>query len=114
MSGPQRVVLGAWLAMIGLATARSLTSKQGLPQPGVFLFSALLFSGYYVLAGIGPLGTLVAVFAIGTDFAVVAAPYIKDRVPPPGSTLLDRLNGNLTGLNQSQATAGTLRPGQPS
>ena len=114
MSGSQRVVLGAWLAMIGLATARSLTQKEGLPQPGVFLFSAVLFSGYYVLASISVISTLVAVFAVGTDLAVVATPYIKDRVPAPGSTWLDKLNTNLAGLNQSQATAGTLRPGQPS
>lgn len=109
MSGPQRVVLGAWIAMIGLATARSLTSKQGLPQPGVFLFSAVLFSGYYVLASISVISTLIAVFAVGTDLAVVAGPYLQGR-----SSFLDQANTKLAGLNQSQATAGTLRPGQPS
>ena len=105
MSGPQRIVLGAWLAMIGLATAKSLTQKQGLPQPSVFLFSAILFSGYYVAASIAALGTLVAVFAVGTDVAIVAAPYLQGR-----TAFLDQLNTKLTGLNQSQA-AGTLPPG---
>ena len=102
MSGPQRIVLGAWLAMIGLATAKSLTEKRGLPQPGVFLFSAILFSGYYVAAGIAALGTLVAVFAVGTDVAIVAYPYLQGR-----ASFLDKLNTSLVG----QLPAGTLPPG---
>jgi hypothetical protein len=94
MNGSQRVVLGAWLAMIGLATARSLTQKKGLPQPGVFLSSAVLFSGYYVLAGF--LGVLPAIFAVGTDVAAVTLPYFKGQTTGPLNTFADAL-GKLDG-----------------
>jgi hypothetical protein len=124
MSGPQRVVLGAWLAFIGLTVAKSLSGGRGLPQPGVFLGSAALFTGYYVLSGIGPLGTLAATFAVGTDVAAVFLPYLPESYrtaiglpAKSGAGVIETLTGNLAQIsaqNQSQATAGTLRPGQPS
>jgi len=97
MSGPQRVVLGAWLAMIGLATARSLARSQGLPQPSTFLASGVLFTMLYGAAAV--VGPLAAVFAVGTDIAALALPYFKGGSTGPLDTLaagLARLTGDTT------------------
>ena len=99
MNGPQRVVLGAWLAMIGLATARSLGAGKGLPSPGTFLASGILFTGYFAAAGI--LGPLPAVFAVGTDIAAVALPYFRGGKTGP----LDQLGAALSRLDGSSSTS---------
>ena len=81
MGGPQRVVVAALLAMIGLATARSLSSGKGIPQPGTFLASGVLFTAYYTAAGF--LGALPAILAVGTDVAAVALPYFRGSTTGP-------------------------------
>lgn len=94
MSGPQRVVFGAWLAMIGLSIARSLGRGGGLPQPSVFLGSAVLFTVYYGAAGF--LGPLPAALAVGTDVAAVMLPYIRGGTMGPLDSLaaqLDKISG---------------------
>lgn len=103
MSGPQRVVLGAWLAMIGLATARSLGRSQGLPQPSVFLASGVLFTMLYGAAAI--IGPLAAVFAVGTDVAALALPYFKGSTQGPLDSIAAGL-GRLTGDMQPAAPGG--------
>jgi len=89
---PQRVVLGAWLAMIVLATVRSIAGPQkGLPSPSVYLGGAVLFTALYGSAGF--LGPLAAVLAVGADVGAVAAPYLRGQ---PG--ILDTAASWLDGL----------------
>lgn len=114
MSGPQRVVLGAWLAMIGLATARSLGAGRGLPSPGTFLASGILFTGYFAAAGF--LGPLPAVLAVGTDVAAVALPYFRGGTTGPLDQLATAL-GKLDGSSGSGSVSGGQSgpaPGQSS
>lgn len=115
MSGSQRIVLGAWLAMIGLSVVRSVGQKRGLPQPNIFLASGVLFTGYLAAAGIGPLAPLMAVFAVGTDIAAVALPYFKGQTTGPLDTLatqLDKISGgpsvSAPGSSPGGAPSGTL------
>ena len=94
MNGPQRVVFGAWLAMIGLSVARSLGRSGGLPQPGVFLGSAVLFTVYLGAAGF--LGPLPAVLAVGTDVAALMLPYLQGKTTGPLDSIasgLDKISG---------------------
>lgn len=99
MNGSQRVVFGAWLAMVALAAARSLGAGKGLPSPGTFLASGVLFTGYFAAAGL--IGPLAAVFAVGTDVAAVAAPYFKGSTTGP----LDQIAAALGKLDGSQPAA---------
>lgn len=106
MNGPQRIVLGAWLGMIALAAARSLGAGKGLPSPGTFLASGVLFTGYLVAASF--LGGLPAVLAVGTDVAAVALPYLKGGTTGPLDTIasaLGKLDGS-TGATASPAPGG--------
>lgn len=94
MSGPQRVVFGAWLAMIGLSIARSLGRGSGLPQPSVFLGSGVLFTLYFGAAAF--LGPLPAALAVGTDVATLMLPYIQGKTTGPLDSIaagLDRISG---------------------
>jgi len=106
VSGPQRVVIGAWLGIIGLAAARSLGAGKGLPSPGTFLASGILFTGYLVAASF--LATLPAVLAVGTDVAAVALPYLKGGGTGPLDTIaaaLGKLDGT-TGATAAPAPGG--------
>lgn len=96
MSTPQRVVLGAWLAMIGLATVRSFSQGRGMPQPSVYLGSGVLFTLFFGAAAF--LGPLPAALAVGVDVAAVASPYLLGRVTSNGpldqaARQLDRISG---------------------
>jgi hypothetical protein len=91
----QRIVLGAWVAMIGLATVRAVTDPlhKGLPLPSVFLGSAVLFTLFYGAAAFLP--PLAATLAVGVDVGALVRPYISGG-PAPLDTLatwLDKLNG---------------------
>lgn len=108
MSGPQRVVLGAWLAMIGLAAARSLGAGKGLPSPGTFLASGVLFTGYFAAAGF--LGGLPAVFAVSTVLAAVAAPYFAGGNSGPLDSIAAAL-GKLDGTTPATTPAAAGSPG---
>lgn len=100
----QRVVIGAWLAMIGLAAARSFGAGKGFPQPGTFLGSAVLFSMLYGAAAVAPIAPLAAVIAVGTDLAAVALPYFKGQRTGPLDQIASALNA------MSGGTTGTAQP----
>lgn len=100
MNQGQRVVLGAWLAMIVLATVRHVSnpSQGGLPPPSSYLGSGILYSMFFGAAGFAPglFGTL----AVGTIVAAVLKPYVdaKGAIPSSGpifqlSSLLDQVSG---------------------
>ena len=94
MNGSQRVVLGAWLVMVGLSVARSLGRSAGLPQPSVFLGSAVLFTVYFGAASF--LGPLPAALAVGTDVAALMLPYIRGGTTGPLDSIaagLDKISG---------------------
>lgn len=107
MKGGQRVVLGAWLAMIVLATVRHVSDPnvKGLPPPSFFLGSGVLYTMFYGGAAFAPglFGTL----AVGTIVAAVAKPYIdaKGAIPKSGpifqlAGLLDGISGTMTPTTQ--------------
>lgn len=99
MSGPQRIVFGAWLGMVGLATARSLGGSRGLPQPSVYLSSAVLFTLLYGAAGI--VGPLAAVFAVGVDIAALVLPYVRGGTTGP----LDSIAQGLASISGGPSAA---------
>lgn len=90
-------MLWAWLAMIGLATARSIGGGRGLPQPNSYLASGVLFTMLMGAAGI--LGGLAAAVAVGTDVAAIALPYLRGSTTGPLDTIaqaLDSISGGGT------------------
>ena len=93
MSTSQRVVLGAWLAMVALATVRGIRSAGNLPQPSVYIGSGVLFSILLAIAGVGPLGSLAATLAVGVDVGAVMAPYLQGRTTGPLNDIAGFLNG---------------------
>lgn len=110
MNGPQRVVYGAWLAMIGLSVARSLGRNAGLPQPNIFIASAVLFSGYYIAASF--LGAFPAVLAVATDVAVVALPYLRGGTTGPLDTIASALS-SISGDGGPGGEAAKPKPAGP-
>jgi hypothetical protein len=107
VKGGQRVVLGAWLAMIVLATVRHVSDPnvKGLPPPSFFLGSGVLYTMFYGGAAFAP--SLFGTLAVGTIVAAVAKPYIDARgaIPKSGpifqlATLLDGISGTMTPTTQ--------------
>jgi hypothetical protein len=82
---PQRVVLGAWVTLIALATVRGISQSKGLPAPSVYLGGAVLMTMLYGAAGF--LGPLAAVTAVGVDVGVVMSPYLAGSSSAPLNTL---------------------------
>lgn len=124
----QRVILGAWLGMIALATIRRVTAptSPGLPVPATFLGISVLFTMLFGVASAAP--GFAAAIAVGVDVGALLSPYAKNnpRLSPLATLAgyLDALAGADTSAAAavaqaqaqtpaSQATAGTLRPGQP-
>ena len=110
---PQRIVLAAWLGMVGLATARTLSQGRGLPQPGVFLASGVLFTMLY--GGAAVVGPLAAVFAVGVDIAALALPYFRGATTGPLDTIasaLEQVSGAVAqpGSSTSGGGQGNLTP----
>jgi hypothetical protein len=108
VNGGQRVVLGAWLAMIVLATVRHVSdpSQGGLPPPSSFVASGVLYTMFFGAAGFAPglFGTL----AVGTIVAAVLKPYVdaKGAIPNSGpifqlSNLLGQISGQVTPTSPS-------------
>lgn len=100
MSGNQRIVLAAWLAIIGLATVRSLGQGKGLPQPSVYLGSGVFFT-LLLGAAATPVGGLAAITAVGTDIAALVLPYVRGSATGP----LDQLATQLDKIAGGSATA---------
>jgi hypothetical protein len=96
---PQRIILGAWLGIIGLATVRSIATTKAMPQPSVFIGSGVLFTGLYGASSF--LGMLPAVIAIGVDVGAVLSPYLKGSTVGP----LNQLAGLLDGISGAQTTS---------
>ena len=105
-------VLGGWVAMIGLVTLRQVSTAPGLPQPGAYLGSGIVYTMLYVLAFAAP--QLAGTLAIATVLGGLAAPYLKGQ---PG--LLDQAStwlSNISGGTPQQApgTPGLkFQPGTP-
>jgi len=101
MSSGQRLVLGAWLSMIVLATVRHVSdpsSGGGLPPPSGYVASGVLFTMFYGAAGFAP--SLFGTLAIGVVIAAIVKPYADSRgiVPNSGpifqvARLLDSIAG---------------------
>lgn len=89
MNSPQRIVLGAWLGIIGLATVRSFAGGKGWPQPSIYLGSGVLFTMLFGAAAF--LGPLAAAIAVGVDVGALVLPYAKGGTSGP----LDQLAGAL-------------------
>jgi hypothetical protein len=92
----QTWVLGAWLAMIGLVTAKQVSTRKGLPQPGAYLGSGVLFTILYGFASIAP--QLAVALAVGTDVGGLVAPYLRGS----NVSTLDRLSGWLSTISGAQ------------
>lgn len=109
MSTGQRVVLGAWLAMIVLATVRHVSDPAaggGLPPPNAYIASGVLFTMFYGGSTFAPglFGTL----AVGVIVAAVLKPYVdaKGAIPNSGPIFqLSNLLGSLSGQTKP-ATGG--------
>ena len=99
MNGGQRVVLGAWLAMIVLATVRHVSnpSAGGLPPPSSFVASGVLYTMFFGAAGFTPglFGTL----AVGTIVAAVLKPYVDAKGAIPNSGPIFQLAGLLDSIS---------------
>lgn len=111
---PTQIVVAAWLGMIGLATARTLSQGRGLPQPGIFLSSGVLFTLLY--GGAAVVGPLAAVFAVGVDIAALALPYFRGGTTGPLDTIaagLEKVSGAVAqpGGSTSGGGSGNLTPG---
>jgi hypothetical protein len=115
MRGGQRVVLGAWLAMIVLATVRHISDPSqggGLPSPSSFVASGVLYTFFYGGAAFAP--GLFATLAVGTIVAAVLKPYADARGVIPNSgpifqvtNLLDQVSGQPgSGQQQTQTPKG--------
>jgi hypothetical protein len=96
----QRVVLGAWLAMVVLATVRHVSdpSQGGLPPPSAYVGSGVLYTMFFGAAGFAP--SLFGTLAVGTIVAAVLKPYADSRgiIPNSGpifqvASLLDQASG---------------------
>jgi hypothetical protein len=100
VNGGQRVVLGAWLAMVVLATVRHVSdpSQGGLPPPSAYVGSGVLYTMFFGAAGFAP--ALFGTLAVGTIVAAIFKPYADARgiIPNSGpifqiSSLLDQVTG---------------------
>ena len=103
----QAVVLGAWLAMIALASLRQATdpSKGGLPPPSTFLASGVLFTMFYGGAAFAP--PLFAVLSVGVVVAAIFKPYANAAAGSaiPQSGPIYQLSNLLDGLANTTAPA---------
>lgn len=97
---PQRVVLGAWIAMIGLATVRYVNKSKGLPPPSIYLGSAVLFTLLFGAASV--LGPLPAVIAVSADVGALLTPYLRGSDVGP----LNQLASLLDSISGAPATSG--------
>lgn len=110
---PQRVVLGAWLAMVGLTTARAVIGpSKGLPAPSLYLASGILFTLLYGASSF--VGPLAAALAVSVDVGALLAPYLRGQ---PGlldqaATWLDGISGG-AGAGSSTAGGSFAAPAAP-
>lgn len=105
--GAQRIVLGAWLAMIAVATIKRVTDpdplKDHLPPPSVFLGISVLFTMLFGAAAVAP--GLAAAVAVGVDVGALLTPYIKAAASggSPASTAASSLAGFLDRVSGANA-----------
>lgn len=101
MNTGQRVVLGAWLSMIVLATVRHVSDPKsggGLPPPPAYVSSGILFTMFY--GGSSFASGLFGTLAVGVVLAAIVKPYAdaKGAIPNSGpifqlSKLVDSISG---------------------
>lgn len=114
MKRGQQVVLGAWLAMIVLATVRHVSdpSQGGLPPPSSFVGSGVLYTFFFGAAGIAP--GLFGTIAVGSVIAAVLKPYVdaKGAIPSSGPIFqLSNLLGQISGAPAATTTPSTTTQG---
>ena len=105
-------VLGSWLAVVALSTVKQVSAKPGLPQPGAYLGSAVLFTLFFGLAGFAP--SLTAALAAGTVVGVAVSPYLRGKttgVLDQAATWLDSVSG--APAPQPGTPGLKLQPGTP-
>ena len=107
-------VLGSWLVMLGLVTVKQVSAKPGLPNPGAYLSSAVVFTLLFGLAGLAP--SLAAALAAGTVVGGAVAPYLKGRttgILDQAATYLGTLSGSNPPPAPAQSPGMKLQPGTP-
>lgn len=113
MKTGQRVVLGAWLAMIVLATVRHVSTPATsgtLPPPVGYLSSGVLFSMFYGGSSFAPglFGTL----AVGAVVAAIVKPYLDAKgTAVPSSGPIFQLAKLIDSISGTQAPATTTTGG---
>jgi hypothetical protein len=109
----QKVVLGAWLSMIVLATVRHVSDPPaggGLPPPSGYISQGVLFTIYFGGSSFAP--GLFGALAVGTVVAAIAKPYLDAKgaaVPQSGpifqlAKLVDSISG--TAVPATKPTGG--------
>lgn len=77
----RRLVLLAWLGLVGIVVAREVQSGYVPPRPGVFVPGAL---AYTVLGGLTEASPPLALVLAGMfDIAAVLTPFLKDPKTSP-------------------------------
>lgn len=77
----QMWILGAWLGAVGLTTFRQIAGKSStnlagwMPEPNVYLGSAVLFTMLWAGSWVAP--TLAVALAVGTDVGLIVSPYLS-------------------------------------
>jgi hypothetical protein len=111
----QKVVLGAWLSMIVLATVRHVSDPATtgtLPPPSGYLSSGVLFTMFYGGSGFAP--GLFGALAVGAVVAAIVKPYLDAKgnaIPQSGpifqlSRLIDSISGTQAPAPSSTKTTG--------
>lgn len=111
----QKVVLGAWLSMIVLATVRHVASPATtgtLPPPSGYLSSGILFTMFYGGSSFAP--SLFGALAVGAVVAAIVKPYLDAKgtaVPQSGpifqlAQLVDSISGTPTPSSSSTKNTG--------
>lgn len=112
MSQGQRVVLGAWLAMIVLATVRHVSdpsTTNTLPPANNYIASGVLFTMFYGGSSFAP--SLFGALSIGVVLAAVVKPYATSRGAIPQSGPIFQLANLLDSLSGTKTTAAGAAPG---
>ncbi len=103
MKGGQRVVLGALGAMVVLATIRQVSTKPGLPPPGIYIGAGVWFSALFLLGSFAS-GAAGAV-AVGTVFSALLAPYVAGGSGNSPLTQLAGLISSISGGNPPSSSS---------
>ncbi len=108
MKTGQKVVLGAWLSMIVLATVRHVSdpaTTNSLPPPSAYIASGILFTGFFGGATVAP--ALFGTLAAGVVVAALLKPYVDARGAVPNSGPIFQLSRLVDSISGQPATTTT-------